>query len=174
MPGQYQRPVSVETPNKLMERLRTADALMAKPEWHVGMFDKHSPEWNACARRYWYEKARELPVHFNARAHYINLLQQQVEFYEFKHAEASLVTAAKAEVEKKAAAAAAAAAAATAAKAAVAEAAAKALAVKKRKREEEKAYFRSWLAPRSASAGVKIYSIFDDNCICEPVRGLSL
>ena len=81
---------------------------------------------------------------------------------------------AKAEVEKKAAAAAAAAAAATAAKAAVAEAAAKALAVKKRKREEEKAYFRSWLAPRSASAGVKIYSIFDDNCICEPVRGLSL
>lgn len=97
-----------------------------------------------------------------------------MEYYEFKNAEASLVAVAKAEVEKKAAAAAAAAAAATAAKAAVAEAAAKALAVKKRKREEEKAYFRSWLAPRSASAGVKIYSIFDDNCICEPVRGLSL
>ena len=138
------------------------------------MFDKHTPQFYACARRYWCEKARDMPAWFNARAHYLKLLKQQVEYYEFKNAEASLVAVAKAEVEKKAAAAAAAAAAATAAKAAVAEAAAKALAVKKRKREEEKAYFRSWLAPRSASAGVKIYSIFDDNCICEPVRGLSL
>ena len=63
------------------------------------MFDKHTPQFSACARRYWYEKARDMPTWFNARAHYLKLLQQQVEFYEFKKAEASLVAAAKAEVE---------------------------------------------------------------------------
>ena len=99
-----------------------------------------------------------MPEHFNASAHYVKLL----EYYESKNAEAKLIAVAKAEEEKKAAAAAAAAAAQRKAKAETLES-------KKRKREE-KDYYRRLLAPNasplSASAGVKIYSIFDEQCKC--------
>ena len=77
---------SSETPDKLLKRLRDADALMAKNGEEQGMFRRESPQWYACARRFWHEKARDLPVHFNARAHYIELLEKSCIYYESKNA----------------------------------------------------------------------------------------
>ena len=157
---------SIKTPERLMARLRDANALMAKPHWRVADFPKYSAQWNACARRYWYEKARDMPVHLRARHHYINLLKGQAEFYEFQQAQTRLVASGAAEHAEKVA----------AAERAKVEAEAKAkaeaeklrahrlatLAATEKKKRENNDHFRKLLGggARSAGAGI-IFSIFD-------------
>ena len=154
-----------------MQRLRDADALMAEPEWDISMFDKHSAEWNACARRYWSEMCGRLPVHYRARHHYIGLLQKAAEYYEFKNAEDDLDVSAKAKLEAKEAVQEAVAASVTLAAKRKAEAEAKALKERSErdataeKMNASMAYCRQLLSlkePRTGTGVRRIYSIFDD------------
>ena len=79
------------------------DVLMAQPDERLEDFEWNSAKYKACKRRDWYEKAKSLPVHYEARHHYLQLLQKDIQFYEHKEAERSeeLLTAKKMEQRAK-------------------------------------------------------------------------
>ena len=66
------------------------NVLVAQPGWHLNDFEKNTPEHEACKRRDWYERAKSLPMHYEARDHYLRLLKEKVDFYGRKHAERKL------------------------------------------------------------------------------------
>ena len=95
---------SSRTPDwdRLMGRLLRLHVLVPQPGWHLNDFERNTPEYEACKRRDWYEKAKSLPMHYEARDHYLQLLTKQVNFYERKQSERKLKRKASAfhELEK--------------------------------------------------------------------------
>ena len=93
---------SSRTPDRLMGRLLRLNVLVPQPGWHLNDFERNTPEYEACKRQDWYEKAKSLPMHYEARDHYLRLLKKEIDFYECKQAERKLKRKASAfhELEK--------------------------------------------------------------------------